>query len=202
MMLWTKFVVVLIALAALIKAIDLCATQVARRKLRKLEAIEPHVPPAPDQAKVLVVYFSRSGSTALLARRIASRLNAEMLTIESIDYPLGMAGWLNAMADAGMDDAWITPAHVDLVRYDTVYVGVPVWRGHPAPPAWEFVRSNRFPGKRVVLFTTSRGAWRQAPVDLLRSEVLRRGARSFEHRHLKGGVVGFQGSDPQRIDPQ
>ena len=47
----------------------------------------------------------------------------------------------------GLDDAWINPAWMDLAPYDAIYLGTPIWRGCPAPPAWEFVRATCSLGK-------------------------------------------------------
>jgi len=63
-------------------------------------------------------------------------------------------GWVNAMRDAKRHEAVISPLTVDLSGHDVVYLGSPIWLYSPAPPIWEFVKRNRFDGKRVVLFNT------------------------------------------------
>lgn len=199
MMLITKLVVVIVALAAGIKVIDCCVVWAARRRLEKLQKLKAPAPSRSSLPDALVVYYSRSGHTALASSYLANQLHADLRAVEAFDYSLGLAGWVNAMADGGLDDAWINPAWMDLAPYDAIYLGTPIWRGCPAPPAWEFVRSNMFPGKKVVLVTTSRGSWKQSAIELLGREIVRRGARSFEHRPLARKRAWFRRSDPDDL---
>lgn len=49
---------------------------------------------------VAVVYFSRAGNTAQVARYLARRLDAQLFPPEAPDYPLGVNGLAHALRDA------------------------------------------------------------------------------------------------------
>lgn len=48
--------------------------------------------------KTLVVYFSRSGNTELLAQEIADYYQASLLALKAKEYPMGLRGLLHAVA--------------------------------------------------------------------------------------------------------
>ena len=89
--------------------------------------------------RTLVVYFSRSGNTELMAYQIAELTNAIVMNLEADDYKIGYKGWINAMLDARKQHAFISPEKMDLSGYDTIYIGAPIWLYSPAPPIYEFV---------------------------------------------------------------
>jgi flavodoxin len=146
--------------------------------------------PAPQPTAV--VYFSRSGSTALLARHLARQTNGSLYKLEANAYDLGVMGWVNAMRDAREHDAVVSPQKIDLSAHDVVYLGSPIWLYSPAPPIWQFVEQNRFDGKRVVLFNTFNSRFEPQYVEILRQKVMQRGARSFEHQFVRRGRMGGQ----------
>ena len=108
--------------------------------------------PGKKNAANLVVYFSRSGNTELMACKIAQMKQAYLVNLIASQYRIGLKGWVNAMLDARKTNAVISPQAIDLSRYDTIYIGAPIWLYSPAPPVFEFVRQNNFTGKKVVLF--------------------------------------------------
>lgn len=56
-----------------------------------------------SNSRAAVVYFSRSGNTALAARRVAQRLDAQLFAQEASDQQLGMRGLVHAVMDANME---------------------------------------------------------------------------------------------------
>jgi len=143
-------------------------------------------------ARIAVIVFSRSGNTAVLARHLAEQQQADLYRLEADDYALGLIGWVRAMLDARKDAAVIVPASIDLSRYETVYLGSPIWLYSPAPPIWQFVEKNRLEGKHVVLFNTFNSQFKQVYIDAFRQRVLDKGAKSFAHRAVRRGRMGQQ----------
>lgn len=146
-----------------------------------------------------VVFFSRSGNTAIASDHIAARLGARLFRIEASDYELGIIGWIKALMDARNHGAAVTPDKIDLTPYDTVYLGSPIWLYSPAPPIWEFANQHRFDGKRVILFNTYNSTFEQGFIDEFRDLVIGKGAISFDHRFVKRGRMGQQLSTPEMI---
>lgn len=189
---WLSYLLgLLLVLAALVLV---AVTWIERRQARELQARVPYPAPAGEQkSRTVVVYFSRSGNTALAARHVAKRLDAHLHEIHSPTYRLGLQGWLQAMRDArGHKAADSAPRTLDLSGFDTVYLGSPIWLYSPAPPIRDFVEHNRFDGKRVVLFNTFNSQFGPEYIDSFRTRVMERGARSFEHRFVRRGRMTRQ----------
>lgn len=143
-------------------------------------------------ASVAVVYFSRSGNTAIAAQHIAQRMGARLLSIEAPDYEPGLSGIAAALRDARSHDARISPRTAELQGVKTVYLGSPIWLYSPAPPIWAFAASNRFDGQDVVLFNTFNSKFEPRFIDEFRELVMGQGARNFRHVFVKRGRMGRQ----------
>lgn len=148
--------------------------------------------PAENTAKTLVVCFSRSGNTELMAHEIARTYSADIVRLEAEDYRLGLMGWINAMKDARGENAVITPETVDLSAYDRVFIGSPIWLYSPAPPVWQFVAANDFAGKDVVLFNTFNSKFEPSFIDQFRANVEARGGKLSNHIWVNRGRMTDQ----------
>lgn len=189
-----------------IAMVPIVVTWIESRQAQTVGQLEPvAVSGTISHHTAVVIYFSRSGNTALAARHLANQLHAPIVELKATDYELGLSGWVHAMKDARGHHATITPNTIDLSGVDTVYLGSPIWLYSPAPPIWEFVRANRLDGKAVVLFNTFNSTFEQHFIDEFRDLVIAQGARSFEHRAVKRGRMGQQMSPDrmlQTIDTQ
>lgn len=190
-----KLIVMLLVAGVLLALIlvPLFVTQIEARQAREVARYQSKGSAStPRNPAVLVVYFSRSGTTGLTARHLADRLGADIIELKAADYRLGVIGWIHSLRDARHHRARISPGAIDLGKYSTVYLGSPIWLYSPAPPIWEFVESNRFDGKQVVLFNTFNSKFEQHYIDTFREKVMQRGARGFEHRFVRRGRMGAQ----------
>lgn len=155
---------------------------------------------APEKPRnVAVVVFSRSGNTGVLADHIAETLDADVHELVASDYQLGIIGWINALNDARNDFADITPNHIDVSHYDTVYLGSPIWLYSPAPPIWQFANNTDFTNKHVVLVNTFNSQFKQHFIDEFEALVRSKGAISFAHQYVKRGRMGSQMSSQELI---
>lgn len=73
------------ALLAVAVLVLLAVTWIESRQSRQLAGKQPYAPPA-TASRAAVVYFSRSGNTALAARHVARRLDAQLFALEAPDY--------------------------------------------------------------------------------------------------------------------
>lgn len=114
--------------------------------------------------KTLVVYFSATGSTRAVAEAIAESANADIFEIVPQDpYTSGDLNWNDENSRVTLEHNDESLRNVPLVKsvpdnwekYDTVYIGYPIWWGIAAWPADSFVGANDFTGKTVILFCTS-----------------------------------------------
>lgn len=151
-------------------------------------------------SRTLVVYFSRSGNTELMALKIAKTFRAKLVHLEASDYRIGFRGWINALKDSQTQHAVITPETFDLSRFETIFIGSPIWWYSPAPPVWQFVSSNDFSGKKVVLFNTFNSLFKAEYIDQFKAEVEAKGGRFLKHIYVKRGRMTQQISPEEMLE--
>ena len=120
--------------------------------------------PTEEQTKVLVVYFSATGTTQGVAQTIADTVGADLFEVVPSDpYTSDDLNWTNNDSrvsrehnDEGLRAVALESTDVDgWDDYDTVFIGYPIWWGIAAWPMSSFVAVNDFTGKNVVPFCTS-----------------------------------------------
>jgi len=108
--------------------------------------------------KPLVVYYSLTGKTRLVAQVIAEALNAVLVEIEErrpIPIPfVYLGGGFAATIDRGRE---INPIDVDVKQYDRIFIGSPIWNSRPAPAINSFIYQANFEGRSIIPFFTMRG---------------------------------------------
>lgn len=117
-----------------------------------------------SNGKILVVYYSATGSTKKVADEIAKNLNADIFEIEPVDtYSSDDLNWSNENSRVSKEHDDEALRNVELKstnvpnweNYDTVLIGYPIWWGIAAWPVNNFVKDNDFTGKTVIPFCTS-----------------------------------------------
>ena len=115
-------------------------------------------------SKILVTYFSASGTTAKVANNLADALKADIFEIKpKIPYNRADLDWNNksSRSTIEMNDINARPeisAPADIANYDIIFVGFPIW-WYTAPRIINtFFESADFSGKKVYLFATSGGS--------------------------------------------
>lgn len=119
---------------------------------------DPDDPPVIEEGKILVVYFSKTGTTQGYAERIAEMTGADLVSIEPVNpYPSSYSettdiaqGELNSNARPA-----ISTVVDNMDRYDTIIIGYPIWYGAPPMVVLTFLESHDLTGKTVVNFCTS-----------------------------------------------
>lgn len=124
----------------------------------------PAAPSAGNGAKVLVAYFSATGSTEAVANTIASTLNADTFEIAPADpYSSADLDWTDSSSRVNAEHEDTSKRNIALVQdtvdnwadYDVVFLGYPIWWGIAAWPVDTFVKANDFTSKTVIPFCTS-----------------------------------------------
>lgn len=116
-------------------------------------------------AKVLVAYFSASGTTAKVAKNLAAATGADLFEIvPEKPYSSADLNWRDKKSRTTMEmnDESCRPAIAgevaDMDVYDTVFVGFPVWWYVEPRIIDTFLEAYDFSGKTVVPFATSGGS--------------------------------------------
>ena len=113
-------------------------------------------------SKALVAYFSASGVTGELAKRLADGIGADLFQIQpEIPYTEADLNWQNSKSRSSieMNDRGCRPAISskveNMAQYDVVFVGFPVWWYREPSIIDTFMEAYDFSGKTVVPFATS-----------------------------------------------
>ena len=108
--------------------------------------------------KSLVVYYSLTGKTRLVAQAIAEALNATLVEIEErrpIPMPfVYLSGSFAAFMNRGSK---INPVDVDSKQYERIFIGSPLWAYRPAPAINSFIYQTNLEGRSVIPFFTMGG---------------------------------------------
>ena len=113
-------------------------------------------------SKILVAFFSASGVTKNVAAKLASAVGADIFEIvPERSYTKDDLNWLNkrSRTTLEMNDRSCRPAIAyrfdAMERYDTVFVGFPVWWYREPSIIDTFMESYDFSGITVIPFCTS-----------------------------------------------
>lgn len=115
-------------------------------------------------SKKLVAYFSASGVTAKLAKKLAKAIDADLFEIKPVEpYSEADQNWKNPLARCnkekiGKKDVPVSGIVENMDEYDTVYLGFPIWYWAAPNVVNTFVKQYDFSHKKVVLFATSGGS--------------------------------------------
>lgn len=108
-------------------------------------------------AKVLIVCFSRGGTTLRIARDLAGMIDADVEEIRECASRKGVIGYSRSLIEAvakGLPTIQTQKAPRD---YDAVVIGTPVWAGTMASPIRSYLFLNRQRLPRVAFFATMGG---------------------------------------------
>lgn len=125
---------------------------------------EPEDSQSGESGGVLVVYYSATGNTEAVAGYIAEATGGDLFEITPAEpYTSDDLNWTDDNSRVTLEHEDESLRDVELVaetvdnwdRYDTVFIGYPIWWGIAAWPVDTFVEANDFTGKTVIPFCTS-----------------------------------------------
>ena len=112
-------------------------------------------------SRILVAYFSATGTTSSVAEKAADILQADLYEIVP-DVPYteaDLAYYTGGRCDLEQEDPDVRPAvagaEVDMGQYDTVLIGYPIWHGQAPRIISTFLEEYDFTGKTLAAFCTS-----------------------------------------------
>lgn len=115
-------------------------------------------------SKVLVAYYSATGTTKKVAETIAEHIGADIFEITPTEeYTDADLDWTNKDSRVSVEHDNPDSRHVELEavsvdnfsEYDTVFIGYPIWWGSASWTVDDFVKENNFMGKTVIPFCTA-----------------------------------------------
>ena len=115
-----------------------------------------------EKSKVLVIYFSATGTTAGIGRKIANITGADIYEIKAAqEYTAADLNWndSDSRTTKEQDDPSARPEigsnQVSLDGYTTIFIGYPIWWGEEPRIMDTFVESYDFGGITMIPFCTS-----------------------------------------------
>ena len=116
-------------------------------------------------ARILVAFFSASGVTARAAKEIAAAVGADLYEIRPQQpYTAADLDWTNkkSRSSVEMNDPAARPAIAgelpEMDKYDTVFLGFPIWWYVQPRIVYTFLEACDVSGKTIIPFATSGGS--------------------------------------------
>ncbi len=110
----------------------------------------------PEKEKTLIVFYSRTGNSSVVADVLKDHLQADTLRIREHTDRSGTLGFWGAALDSFLNrQADIEPAQPDLSGYKNIIVVSPIWNWNLCVPIRTLLQRTDFQGKRLVVFTTA-----------------------------------------------
>ena len=108
----------------------------------------------------LIVYFSYTGNTRMIAEKIREKLNCDILEIKTVipyskNYDTVVNDEQNGEASNHLPE--IQDINIDLSKYDEIILGTPVWWYRPVPAIRTFLTQNDLSGKTIKPYATNAG---------------------------------------------
>jgi flavodoxin len=106
-------------------------------------------------AKILLVYYSRSGTTRKIAEAIKEKINCDLEEIISVKNRAGVFGFLiSGKEGSKKESAEIKPTLNDPAGYDLVIVGTPIWSWNLSSVIRTYLQQNSVKFKKLAAYCT------------------------------------------------
>lgn len=110
--------------------------------------------------KKIIIYYSYTGHTKMIAEYMAKKLNCEILELKSIkpystDYQTVVDEEQTNDTELHLRD--YEPLNIDLKEYDEIILGSPVWWYSITPVIRSFLKKEDLADKTILPFATNAG---------------------------------------------
>ena len=112
-------------------------------------------------SRILVVFYSRSETTAEFAGRLAAELEGDYERLREVEVRrrTGPLGFLRSILDVGLKrPAYLQPMTHALADYDVVLIGTPVWAARASTPVSTWLSLHWHQMRTVAFFCTMGGS--------------------------------------------
>ncbi|WP_354003165.1 flavodoxin family protein [Algoriphagus limi] len=112
-----------------------------------------------DSEKILIVYLSRTKNTKAVAEMIQQKVGGDLVELElEKPYPENYQAIVAQVAREN-ETGFLPPlkTKVDILKYNTIFLGFPTWGMQLPPPMKSFLHENDLSGKTVIPFNTNAG---------------------------------------------
>ena len=125
-------------------------------------------------SKVLVVYFSHTGTTREVAKYLNDIVKGDLIELVPVNaYPSGYSDALEPAKKEQRENARpeLKTKIDNFDNYDVIYLGYPIWWGTVPMVINTFLESYDFSGKTVIPFATSGGTGISQSITDIKNEI-------------------------------
>ena len=115
--------------------------------------------------KTLVTYFSASGVTAIVAKKLAEAIGAQIYEIKpAVAYSQEDLDWKNAQSRSSIEmqnksyRTKLADTDAPVANAEMIFIGYPVWWYREPSIIDSFLEAYDFTGKKIIPFVTSGGS--------------------------------------------
>ena len=128
--------------------------------------------PDAETEKILVLYYSRTGTTETLANAIHGIVGGDILKIETVDLYDASFEETVALVEQQQAEGYKPPLATeisDLAEYDIIILGSPIWYGNVSLPIETLLTEYDVSGKTIVPFVTHNGGGPEKSMETLKA---------------------------------
>ncbi|MBD3349863.1 MAG: flavodoxin [Candidatus Lokiarchaeota archaeon] len=142
---------------------------------------------------ILVVYYSLTGNTELIAESIAEAINADLLKIEpnkEISQEGGKKFLWGGKQSIMHEKPELQPYSINPEDYNTLILGTPVWAWNYSPPIRSFIEKHDLKNKNIGIWVCCMGKPKRA-------------LRKLQRRLYANNILGITSFiEPLKHDPE
>lgn len=182
----------------------------ARRRLIKLTAglvvgVAAGIVTSPGRAqstagrRILIVYYSRTGSTRDVASQVHARVGGDLFELKTTHSYRAAYRATTEQAKREQEEGFrpvLATRVADMNAYDTVFIGFPNWWGTLPMAFFSFLEQYPLAGKTVIPFCTHEGSGFGRSLEDIRARC--GNARILDGLALRGGGVERVANDSVR----
>jgi flavodoxin len=106
--------------------------------------------------KILIIYHSLTGNTKACCEALQQALGADAIEVKDLVDRSGSWGFFKTAIGSLLSMyTKIEPKNPDLSSYPNIILGAPIWTGKLSMAIRTLIDTNRFDGKKVIIFTTT-----------------------------------------------
>lgn len=147
-------------------------SQVSHKEIDQNQKVPVHkTENLPTNSKILIAYFTHTGNTERFAQQLQATVGGEVFQIkpkEAYSEDKKACGERAKMELANNKRPALAENLPDVSKYDTVFLGYPIWYGTAPMAVYTFLEENNFAGKVIVPFATSGSGGIEGSVENLR----------------------------------
>ncbi|MEE8383240.1 MAG: hypothetical protein V3R78_15355 [Thermodesulfobacteriota bacterium] len=141
----------------------------------KAEPSIQNVVSSSEESKPIIIYYSRTGKTRIVANELMNQLSCEIKEIKST---INREAFYTCALDSLLDrEDKYEPFNKDLKGYNPIFLASPIWLRKISSPVRTFIKQGWLKGKNVYFFLTYNGNLSKEKEDILKKEITSQGIK-------------------------